>query len=170
MLQPMGPQRAGHNLATEWRQRWKGRSKKQRVDASGCCAWQALGNCQRRARAWAEGKPDLAGTCGFSHREAEFEGEEECSGSPREARGGERPGVILTKPLLMETVLRGLPWWSRGWESACQCRGQVQSLVWEDPTCLGATRPLDHNYWVWALDPTLHNQRSYHNEKLSHCS
>ena len=43
------------------------------------------------------------------HLIGEFEGEEECSGSPREARGGERPGVILTKLLLMETVLRGLP-------------------------------------------------------------
>ena len=22
----------------------------------------------------------------------------------------------------------------------------VQSLIWEDPTCLGATKPLGHNY------------------------
>ena len=29
---------------------------------------------------------------------------------------------------------RRLPW-SRGWESALQCRGRVWSLVWGDPTC-----------------------------------
>ena len=23
---------------------------------------------------------------------------------------------------------------------------QVQSLIWEDATCLGATKPLNHNY------------------------
>ena len=26
-------------------------------------------------------------------------------------------------------------------------RTQVQSPVWEDPTCHGATKPLHHNYW-----------------------
>ena len=26
----------------------------------------------------------------------------------------------------------------------------VQALVWEDPTCHGATRPVSHNYWAWA--------------------
>ena len=30
------------------------------------------------------------------------------------------------------TLLR-LPWWLSGKESACQGRGQVQSLGWEDP-------------------------------------
>ena len=25
---------------------------------------------------------------------------------------------------------------------------QVQALVWEDPTCRGATRPVSHNYWA----------------------
>ena len=27
---------------------------------------------------------------------------------------------------------------------------RVQALVWEDPTCHGATRPVSHNYWAWA--------------------
>ena len=26
----------------------------------------------------------------------------------------------------------------------------VQSLIWEDPTCHGATEPLNHNYWACA--------------------
>ena len=66
---------------------------------------------------------------------------------------------------------------------------RVWSLVWEDPTCLGATRPLSHNYWAcglepenlycWAhvlqslkpvcLEPVLHKRRR-HSEKPSHCS
>ena len=64
----------------------------------------------------------------------------------------------------------------------------VQALVWEDPTCRGATKPVRHNYWAcalepaihnnWAhvpqllkpahLEPVLHNKRSHHNEKLMH--
>ena len=34
---------------------------------------------------------------------------------------------------------------------------RVRSLVWEDPTCRGATRPMSHNYWACALEPTSHN-------------
>ena len=30
---------------------------------------------------------------------------------------------------------------------------QVWSLVWEDPTYLGATKPKHHNYWACALEP-----------------
>ena len=33
----------------------------------------------------------------------------------------------------------------------------ARSLVWEDPTCHGATKPMCHNYWACALEPTSHN-------------
>ena len=33
----------------------------------------------------------------------------------------------------------------------------VQALVWDDPTCLGATKPVHHNYWACALEPGSHN-------------
>ena len=33
----------------------------------------------------------------------------------------------------------------------------VQALVWEDPTCHGATKPMHHNYWACALEPASHN-------------
>ena len=39
---------------------------------------------------------------------------------------------------------------------------QVQSLVQEDSTCRGATKPKRHNYWACALEPLVH--------KRSHCS
>ena len=31
---------------------------------------------------------------------------------------------------------------------------RVRALVQEDPTCCGATKPVHHNYWAWALGPT----------------
>ena len=65
---------------------------------------------------------------------------------------------------------------------------RVQALVWEDPTCRRATKPMRHNYWAcalepmshnnWAcmpqllkpscLEPVLRNKRSHHNEKPVH--
>ena len=58
---------------------------------------------------------------------------------------------------------------------------QVQSLVWEDSTCLGATKPMCHDYWALALEPTWHNywslralermlcyKRSHRKEKSAH--
>ena len=34
---------------------------------------------------------------------------------------------------------------------------RVQTLVREDPTCRGATKPVRHNYWACALEPVSHN-------------
>ena len=34
---------------------------------------------------------------------------------------------------------------------------RVGVLVWEDPTCHGATKPMHHNYWACALEPASHN-------------
>ena len=34
---------------------------------------------------------------------------------------------------------------------------RVQALVWEDPTCHGATKPVQHNYRGCVLEPTCHN-------------
>ena len=54
--------------------------------------------------------------------------------------------------------------WVRGflvaqWLSIClPMQGtRVRALVWEDPTCRGATKPVCHNYWACALEPTSHN-------------
>ena len=37
---------------------------------------------------------------------------------------------------------------------------RVRALVWEDPTCHGATKPVGHNYWACALEPASHNYRA----------
>ena len=53
---------------------------------------------------------------------------------------------------------------------------RVRALVWEDPTCCGATKPTSHNYWACVpqllkpacLEPVLHNKRSHRDEKPVH--
>ena len=35
--------------------------------------------------------------------------------------------------------------------------GPGRSLVWEDPTCRGATKPVRQNYWACALEPVSHS-------------
>ena len=53
----------------------------------------------------------------------------------------------------------GLLWWSSGTESTCQCMQgtQARSLVWEDSTCRGATKPMYYNYWTCTLEPASSN-------------
>ena len=34
---------------------------------------------------------------------------------------------------------------------------RVRTLVWKDPTCHGATKPVCHNYWACTLGPMCHN-------------
>ena len=66
----------------------------------------------------------------------------------------------------------------------------VRALVWEDPTCRGAAKPVRHNYRACALEPASHNywacvpqllkpmrlepklcnKRSHRNEKPAHCN
>ena len=72
----------------------------------------------------------------------------------------------------------GLPRWLSGKELACWCRSKVRSLVWEDPMCHGAAKPVHPNYWTcalesgsrnywrWpALEPMLGNKRRLCDEK-----
>ena len=46
----------------------------------------------------------------------------------------------------------------------------VRSLVQEDPTCCGATKPVRHDYWACTLEPMLCSKRSHHNEEPVHCN
>ena len=45
-------------------------------------------------------------------------------------------------------------WWSSGWESACQCRGQFQSLVRENSHATGQL-----GLWTTNTDPVLSNEK-----------
>ena len=48
----------------------------------------------------------------------------------------------------------------------------IQSLVQEDSTCLGETKPVIRNNRAGALEPVLHNQRSHctENKENMHCN
>ena len=43
----------------------------------------------------------------------------------------------------------------------------VQSLVWEDPTCRRATKPVHYNYWACALEPKHHNHWAHTSQLLT---
>ena len=47
---------------------------------------------------------------------------------------------------------------------------QVGALVWEDPTCHGATKPVCHNYWACALEPASHDYWAREPQLLSPCA
>ena len=47
---------------------------------------------------------------------------------------------------------------------------QVGSLVWEDPACCGAAKPMCHKCGACALEPVLCNKRSHQNGKLVYCN
>ena len=46
----------------------------------------------------------------------------------------------------------------------------IWSLVQEDPTCLGATKPMCHNADLKHLEPVLHNKKSHRKEKSLLCN
>ena len=47
----------------------------------------------------------------------------------------------------------------------------VQSLVWEDSTRHGATKPMGHNCWAHVLlEPILRSKGSHHNKKPAYCN
>ena len=46
---------------------------------------------------------------------------------------------------------------------------RVRALVWEDPTCCGANRPVSHNYSRPArVEPVLRNKRGRDSERPAH--
>ena len=52
-------------------------------------------------------------------------------------------------------------------ESTYQGRGQVLSLLHEDSTCHGATKPRHCNYWLCGLEQVRCNKRSPCKEKTA---
>ena len=44
----------------------------------------------------------------------------------------------------------------------------VQSLVQKDPTCLGITNSMHHNYGASAIEPQSHKKRNQGDEKREH--
>ena len=69
-------------------------------------------------------------------------------------------------------IFRGFPGGAVVKNPPANAGTQVQALVWEDPTCHRATKPVCHNYWAhvpqllkpMCLEPMLCNKRSHRNE------
>ena len=47
-------------------------------------------------------------------------------------------------------------------------RTRVRALVWEDPTCRGAARPVSQTTETARLEPVLRNKRGRDNERPGH--
>ena len=65
-----------------------------------------------------------------------------------------KKGVWITKPRKRERASVVVQWL----RIRLPMQGtRVRALVWEDPTCRGATKPMRHNYWACALETASHN-------------
>ena len=51
----------------------------------------------------------------------------------------------------------GFPGGAVGENLPANAGARVRGLGREDPTCHGATKPMHHNYWACALEPTSHS-------------
>ena len=108
---------------------------------------------------------------------------------------GEKPGELGVQEAKKESASRRRQCWASLVVQWLRIRlpmqgTRVQSLVLEDPTCCGATKPVSHRYWAcalgpvshnyWArvlqllkhtrLEPVLRNKRSHSNKKPTHCN
>ena len=80
-------------------------------------------------------------------------------------------GFVASRARQCPTVFKLSPPWGliKKWRCGTSLVGQwlrirlptqgiwVRALVWEDPTCRGATKPMCRNYWACALGPASHN-------------
>ena len=65
---------------------------------------------------------------------------------------------------LSKTGFTGLPWWSGGWESTCQCREcGFHSYSGKTPRVMGQLSP-----WATALSPSTATTRSWNSPGLPH--
>ena len=59
--------------------------------------------------------------------------------------------IMCLKMIVLKAVVTGIFLW---WRLCLPMKGtQVWSLVREDPTCHGTTKPICHNYWACTLEP-----------------
>ena len=53
--------------------------------------------------------------------------------------------------IAIKLLIRGLPWWRSGWESACQCRGRgFEPWSRKIPHAAEQLGPVSQNYWACA--------------------
>ena len=71
--------------------------------------------------------------------------------------------------LRKKCVLKGLPWWRSGWESACQCRGHgFEPWSGKIPHAAGQLGPWATTTEPAHLEPVLRNKRGHDSERPAH--
>ena len=66
-------------------------------------------------------------------------------------------------------IIRGLPWWHSGWESACQCRGHgFEPWSGRIPHAAEQLGPWATSTEPARLEPVLHNKRGHGSERPAH--
>ena len=59
--------------------------------------------------------------------------------------------IMCLKMIVLKTVVTGISLW---WRLCLPMKGtQVWSLVQEDPTCHGTTKPICHKHWACTVEP-----------------
>ena len=105
-----------------------------------------------------------------------FKHEEKHSQRHRGIRAWNILGMVSEKLGLVQV------WWVHGkkWQAWASLVAQwlrirlpvqgtrVRALVWEDPTCRGAARPVNHTYEPARLEPVLRNKRGRDSERPTH--
>ena len=67
-------------------------------------------------------------------------------------------------------ILRGLPWWRSGWESACRCRGHgLEPWSGRIPHAAERLGPWATTTEPACLEPVLRNKRGHDSERPAHC-
>ena len=80
------------------------------------------------------------------------------SNTHRQTQMGRGPGLNCLHILYTRISLAGASLVAQWLRIHLPMQGTpVRALVREDPTCRGATKPVRHNYWAWALEPASHN-------------
>ena len=97
------------------------------------------------------------GLCAFTARALSCPGWE--TKIPKAARSGQEKKKKINSGKVRTLVVQGL-------RIHLPIQGtQVWPQVWEDPTCLRATKPTSHTTKARAPEPVLRNKRSHHSEK-----
>ena len=84
-------------------------------------------------------------------------------------KGGVRKGWIGSLGLADASHYMGLPWWSSGWESACQCWGHgFEPWSGKIPHAVEQLGPWATITEPAHVEPVLHNKRGHDSERPVH--
>ena len=75
---------------------------------------------------------------------------------------------LIIREMQVKTTTRGFPGGAVVENPPANAGTRVRALVWEDPTCRGATGPVSHITEPVRLEPVLRNKRGCDGERFVH--